>query len=267
MKKYFLITALLGALMTANAQSISVPPGKKFIVTAANTSSISVSVMGQTIDNVTDITSIQDYTVKSVGPKGYTLILVPKRVSGTVSVMGQEQKFDTDDEASKEAPLTSGSGNVINKPQEIIIENGKVISASAEFSNVLAAIGMSDNGYGFSEFFLTRPESQLKQGSSWADSVVTETVRFVNQYVVTSVTDQQVEIRITTDMKMNALMKQAGMEVKSNMKGFSTATRIYDRKTGLMIIEKRATEMTGMADAMGVNAPMTIKSTTQINIK
>lgn len=232
-----------------------------------NTSTTTFTVMGQSIDNTTDMNSVQDYSVQNVHATGYTLLMTTKKISGSVSVMGQEKKFDSDDEAIKKSPQMAGPLSVIGKSQEIKVENGKV-TASEDMSKVLSRFGMStDIEEGFATLFFMPDMPGIRQGSSWADSTISATFKVINQYIVTAVTETQVELRVTSDSKMNMTINQAGMTMQTDMKGFSTSTRSYDKRTGLLITEKRAAEMTGTAEGMGVKAPMNIKSTSLITIK
>lgn len=267
MNRFFLTACLASLALVSGAQAISVPAGKKFQVVINSTSNTSVTVMGQSIDNTNDMTSLADYTVTNVTPTGYTLSYITRKISGTVSVMGQEQKFDTDDEAFKNSPQAAGILGFIGKPQEIKVENGHV-AVSESMDNILSKIGMSGtNQDEFSKLFFMPRIPGMKQGTSWSDSTVSPAFKLVNQYLVTSVTDQQVEMRVTTDTKMNTKIKQGAMDVETDMRGFATATRVYDRQTGLLVSQKLAAEMTGTAEGMGVKAPMTIKSTTLITVK
>ena len=267
MKRYFLVACLTGFAITANAQVIRVPAGKKFQVVMSSTATTSVTVMGQTIDNINDLSAVQDYTIQSVSKTGFAMTMVTKKISGSVSIMGHEQKFDSDDEATKNSPQMTGPLSYIGKPQEIKVENGKV-TTSEEMNRMLSSIGMNADIEGeVAKLFFMPTFEGVKQGSGWTDSTVAEGFKIVNQYLVTSVTGDQVEMRVATDTRMNTTIKQAGMDVQADMKGFSTSTRTYDKKTGLLITEKGASEITGTADGMGVKAPMTVKSTSLITVK
>ncbi len=267
MKRHCLIAFLTLLVIGGNAQAIRVPAGKKFQAVVNNIATTTVTVMGQSVENVTNITVVHEYTVTGVTATGYSLSLFVKKVNGTVSIMGQEQKFDSDNESTRNSPQMAGAMELIGKPQEIKVENGHVV-ASESMDKILSTIGGSGAGQNDFIMLLFMPSiSDLKQGAAWADSTVSPELKIVNQYLVTHITDQQVEMRVTADTKINSTIKQAGMEMQSDMKGFSNATRVYDRKTGLLISEKVASEMAGTAEAMGLKAPMTIKLNTLITIQ
>jgi hypothetical protein len=268
MKKIIFAVGLL--LITSGivtAQSIRTVTGKKFGVTILNTTITNMSMMGQDLEMNIGSNAEQEYEVKTVTASGFSLLLTLKRITGSASVMGQEQKFDSDDEATRNIPGMGELFKQINKQQEIKVENGKTIS-SGDTTAAVSGMGMNlGNLLDVSNLFLTVPIAQLKQGYSWTDSSISENTRTVNQYLVTSTANQQVEVKVSTDTKIKATLQQGGVEVKQDMKGFSTATRLYDSSNGLLISEKLSLEMTGTAEVMGMNAPMTVKTTITTTVK
>ena len=268
MKKIFFTAGLLLiASGIVTAQAIRTAAGKKFGVTIVNTTATNMSMMGQDLEMNIGSNAVQEYEVKTITASGYSLLLTQKRISGSASVMGQEQKFDSDDEATRNIPGMGELFKQINQQQEIKVENGKTIS-SGDTTATFSGMGMNlSNLLDVTKLFLTVPAAQLKQGYSWADSSISENTRTVNQYLVTSTANQQVEVKVSTDTKIKATLLQGGVEVKQDMKGFSTATRLYDSSNGLLISEKLSLEMTGTAEVMGMNAPMTVKTTITSTVK
>ena len=249
------------------AQSIRIATGKKFGVTILNATVTNMSMMGQDLEMNIGSNAEQEYEVKTVTASGFSLLRTQKRITASASVMGQEQKFDSDDEAARDIPGMGELFKQINKQQEIKVENGKTVS-SGDTVSAVSGMGMNlGNLLDVSKLFLTVPAAQLKQGYSWADSSISENTRTVNQYLVTSTANQQVEVKVSTDTKIKATLQQGGVEVKQDMKGFSTATRLYDSSNGLLISEKLSLEMTGTAEVMGMNAPMTVKTTITTTVK
>jgi hypothetical protein len=265
--KLFFTSVLTLAACVSNAQSIKVPVGKTFTVTMVNTNITNMSMMGQDVEMNTSGSTMQECAVKSITDSGYSLLLTQKKISGSVSVMGQENKFDSDDSSSQNTPGMSEAFKLINKTQEIKVVNGKTTTSDG-INGIFAKVGMSpDNMMDVTKFFLTIPVAKIKQGYSWSDSTISETVKIVNQYIITGIADQQISINVSTDTKINMTMKQGEMDVKTNMKGFSTATRVYDMNNGLLVNEKVSLEMTGTAEIMGMSAPMTTKGTLTTTIK
>lgn len=266
MKKILFAGCLLLVTAATYTQSIKVPPGKKITVSLNNTSTTTMSVMGQSVESLVVMNAVQEYTVQSVSQTGYTLLFVPKKISGSVSVMGQEQKFDSEDTTAKGSQPMEALNKLMNKPEHITVENGQP-TFDGQINNTLSSIGMSSSDLlDFGKlFFFNLPDAQVKQGYSWSDSSVSENNRVVNQYVITDIHNGQVEVRVSTDSKIRTTVKQAGMELKEDMKGFSTALRVY--ANGLLVSEKVSLTMAGTAEIMGMSAPMTIVSTITTNVK
>jgi len=84
---------------------------------------------------------------------------------------------------------------------------------------------------------------------------------------VMSVTATEIELNITTDSRINTVASMQGMEIKQNMKGFTTAKRWYNRNNGLLLKEESTTDMAGTTETTETSSPMTLKIVLKIVVE
>jgi len=263
---FLLITLFITGAV--GAQSIRVAAGKKFKVVSDAKTISGTSVMGQQMDASTHSTSITEYEIKTVNANGYTLVSAIKRITGSLNVMGgQEQNFDSDDESSRNNPEMADAFKMIDQKQEVTVDNGKTVN-KGEGANLLSQIsGGTDNLYDAAKLILSIPVNQLKEGYHWSDSSFSAESDMISQYTITKTGNAQVEITVNIDLKINGTIKQAGMEIKQKMQGTTTAIRLYNMVSGLLISEKSSVDMTGSAEMMGMNVPVTVKGTIETTVE
>ncbi|MDE3143308.1 MAG: hypothetical protein KGL19_04080, partial [Bacteroidota bacterium] len=123
MKK--LIIALPIILLATSIQAQTV--GKKFQALASVKSNTTVNQMGteMEIPSTGDITT--DFEVKSLAGKTVTLTSTLKRIAGGMTMMGNEQKFDSNDSATLNNPQLAEALKELNKPGDITVEIGKAV--------------------------------------------------------------------------------------------------------------------------------------------
>ena len=114
MKRIFIGFAIILLATEIHAQTISA--GKKFLVVAAVKTNTSVSQMGTEMEIPANGTINTDFEVKSVSGKTVVFIITLKRISGGVTMMGNEQNFDSADSATAANPQLAEVLKDINKP-------------------------------------------------------------------------------------------------------------------------------------------------------
>jgi hypothetical protein len=268
MKKSIIVAALFAAAFTANAQAPKLPAGTKFKVVTESNNITSMSMMGQDIELSNGSKSYADFHLKSVSGSSYQLSTSITRISGSVSAMGNEQTFDSEDASLKSNPMMAEQLKMLNKPIDFTIENGKVVNtASAAGSDVLTALlGQTNGTTDQAKYFLTLPAASIKPAYQW--SVVDNKPDAASEslYVIAEVNATDISVNVLTNVKLATTLNQNGMEIKQNTQGTMKAKRIYDAKTGLLKSETATGALKGTMNVMGQDAPIDLKVTTKSSV-
>lgn len=259
-----IMLALGGAL---SAQSIKLPAGKKISVTVESKLESSTTIMGNQMDIENLTSNFADYEVKTVTDTGYTMNMVLKRVKASVSMSGQEQSFDSDDDAARNNPQLAELFSMINKPNEVVVgTHGASVKGEAGTKALQMGIPVNENDQ--AKFILLLNEVvKLQEGNHWIDSTVSEGNRMLNDYTISKTDDQTAEVLVKTTLQVNNTLKQFGMDVKQSLHGTVNSKRLYNKSNGQLIKEVSELAISGTMDMMGQSAPMTIKGavTTTVN--
>jgi hypothetical protein len=268
MKKSILFAALFVAAFTTNAQAPKLPAGTKFKVVTESNNITSMSMMGQDIELSNGSKSYADFHLKSVSGSSYQLSTSITRISGSVSAMGNEQTFDSEDASLKSNPMMAEQLKMLNKPIDFTIENDKVVNTtSAAGSDVLTALlGQTNGTTEQAKYFLTLPAASIKASHQWSvvdnkPGAATESL-----FVISEVTATDISVNVLTNAKITSTMNQNGMEIKQNTQGTIKAKRIYDARTGLLKSETATGALKGTMNVMGQDAPIDLKVTTKSSV-
>jgi len=268
MKKTILFAALFVAAFTTNAQAPKLPAVTKFKVVTESNNIASRSMMGQDIELSNGSKVYQNFELKSVTGAGYQLATSITRIAGSISAMGNEQTFDSEDASLKSNPMMAEQLKMLNKPIDFTIENGKVVNTtSAAGSDVLTALLGQTNGTAEqAKYFLTLPAASIKASHQW--SVVDNKPDAASEslYVISEVTATDISVNVLTNVKLATTLNQNGMEIKQNTQGTIKAKRIYDARTGLLKSETATGALKGTMNVMGQDAPIDLKVTTKSSV-
>ncbi len=267
MKKVNIALIMLALGGTLSAQSIKLPAGKKMSVTIESKLESSTTIMGNQMDIENTTSNFADYEVKAVSDTGYTMNMVLKRIKASLSMSGQEQSFDSDDDAARNNPQLAELFNMINKPNEVVV-GAHGASVKGEMGTKAIQTGIPVNENDQAKFILMQNELiKLAQGNQWIDSTLSEGNRIVNEYTISKTDDQTAEVLVKTTMQVNNTLKQFGMDVKQSLHGTVNSKRLYNKSTGQLIKEASELAISGTMDMMGQSAPMSIKGaiTTTVN--
>lgn len=253
--------------LSLSAQSIRLPAGKKMSVTAETKMASSTAVMGQQMDIENTITNISEIELKTVTNTGYIITATVKRIKASISISGQEQSFDSDEETSRNNPQMAALFAMLDKPNEIEVgEHGATIKG--DIGAKALQMGIPVNANDQAKYILMQQEiSKLTSGNHWFDSTVAEGNRMINEYTVNKTDDLTAEVLVKTTVDVNTTLQQFGMDIKQSMQGTINAKRLYTKSTGLLIKEESEMVMTGTMDIMGQSSPLNIKGkiTTTVN--
>lgn len=267
MRKLVMTSMILGCIITAKAQQIKLPVGKKFqMITEVKGNNVT-SAMGQDMEMSNTTTVYIDHELKSVGTNKFSMGVTIKRIAASVSMMGQEQSFDSDDEAVRSNPALADAFKSLGKEAEITVDAGKV-TIQGEMLEALKTIpGAASEGNDMGRVFLLLKDDEIKEGYTWTSNSSSESGTTETSNTIEKVTDKEIQILANSTLKISSTMTQNGMEIKQKTEGNVKSTRIYDRITGLMISEISVSDIKGNVEVMGQQMPMTSKIETKTSVK
>lgn len=268
MLKLILTSFSVASILLASAQQLKLPIGKKFQMITETKGNNVTSMMGQDMEMSTSTTVYVDNELKSASSNKFTIGLTIKRVVGNISVMGQEQTFDSDDESLRSNPAFAEATQVLGKEAEVVIEDGKV-SKTSEIAELTKAMSPGDFStiLDIGRFFLLLKEADIKVGYAWTSNNTSETAATENNYIIEKITDKEVEVVVQSKVKISATINQNGMDIKQQTEGTVKATRTYDKQTGLLISEVANGAIKGNMEIMGQQVPLDSKVEAKTTIK
>lgn len=267
MQKINIFLAILFSGISVAAQSIKLPAGKKLSVITETKLASSTTVMGNQMDIDNTSTNFADYEVKTVSNTGYSMNMTLKRLKTYVSVAGNEQTFDTDDESARNNPQYAELFKELNKPNEIEVGAGGVTGKGDVFSKAIR-MGIPANETDQAKYILMQKDiNRLAPGKQWSDSTHSEGNRAISEYLVSKADEATAEVLVKTELHVNTTLKEFGMDVKQIMQGTVNAKRLYNRLTGQLLKEDSEMVISGSMEMMGQSSPLNIKgkTTTTVN--
>jgi hypothetical protein len=261
MKKLTALLVICLWVISIHAQTIKVNIGKKIQTVSVITLKTTVNQMGTEMVIPTTANVNIDFELKSVTNKEITLTSTLKRVTGDITVMGNEQKYDSDDSTTAKNPMAAEALKDLNKPKDIIVKVGKP-SLTNDISGAQSGEEIA-NG-----LFIPVDAASAKEGFSWIDSSSsTEGSKMVNNYTLNKVSKEEVTVKVISTNTLITTRQQMGMEMKVNMQGTTEGMRIYNVSTGLLKSASNTFTSSGNNEIMGNSIPVSIKGTAFVTVK
>jgi len=176
-----------------------------------------------------------------------------KKIKGSVTMMGQEQSFDSDDNTSLSNPLVQNMLKSLSTKVPFILKKG-VSDAKLTTTELVQSNGNDI------VWKLTLPTTQLatlKENNQWIDTIAEKETgsSVITNYNVTKIGNQEVWVDGIAEVKFNNTIEQMGMQMKQHLIGTISFKRIYNEK-GVLKSETRSTNLSGKMDAMGQQMPV-----------
>ena len=261
-------TFLLLMINGINAQTKLVV-GKKFNITQetalTNTSNMLGSNMttsiNDTVNFVVEVKSIIDSTMK--------VTCTLKRVKGLMSMMGQEQVFDSEDASTTSNPMIANILKDMNKEQEFVLINGKIKNSSASKSNIpeeLAANGIvASNEALVADLFIPATIIGKAKGYQWTDEQASDdgNNKSITIFSIVDANPSIIEISSNTSISSKGSSKMMGYDVKQNLTGTRTSSQQFNVLLGILSSSDQTITMTGTAEVMSMNFPINSKIQTK----
>lgn len=259
MKKSAILFVICLWAISSQSQTIKVGAGKKIKTVSVIKMNTTVNQMGTDMEIPATTNLDLDFDVKSVSDKQVVLSSTLKKIYGSVTVMGNEQKFDSNDSSTTKNPMMAEALKNLNKPGDLTVEVGKP-KLTQDFT------GAQSGEEILNSLFIPIDGGSAKEGLSWGDSSAAEGSKMFNNYTITKVANNEVVVKVISSNTIVTTKQQMGMEVKVNMKAVTTGLRTFDVNSGLLKSASYTFTSDGNNEVMGNSFPVTIKGTANITV-
>ncbi|HVG41561.1 MAG TPA: DUF6263 family protein [Chitinophagaceae bacterium] len=283
--KHVLSVAFIALTLSASAQKVNnklnFQKGQKLEMVSKVNTTVSMEMMGQSLDTKIDATITRTFDVEDVTSNGATIEHKVKRVQTNLEIpMQGTQTFDSD----KESDMKSENGKAMekalkNKYKMTLNGDGKIATIKADDDNPnknpskdedMMSTAMAQMAAGFdlpkvgdkSEFAIL-PAKELGKGESWTDTA--NNIKAV--YTVSDITATDVVINYTEEGTTSRKQEAMGQEINMSSKDKTTGKITIDRKSGLLKEKTATTSSEGNMEVGGQSMPMNTKVTKTITVK
>ena len=277
MKK--ITTLIVAAITVANisfAQSatdkILLNKSQKLQATTTTNGSLSMEMMGESMETISETSGTNTMDVKDVTPGGYIITnTINKLKIKTKGGMTPEGEFDSD----KKEDMDTEIGKRIKdrfQPKDIEITfTGKPVEKPAktepeDIDKVMQSVMSGTGNNGIADVFMLIPSGK-KAGDVWADSSNKDGIKINNNYTLKQLNGKEAIVTINTLSNIKKTAQAQGAELTINMDSKITSDNIVDITTGLVKERKTTVEGKGTLGAGGQEMPMTTKVTSVTTVK
>ncbi len=264
------ILSLVLIVSVLNAQSQQVTQGTKIQVNQVQKFNNSSTMMG--MDMQTDINGTADIEIeiKSVRDSIISLSATTTHFKGSVSIMGQENKFDSNDPTTMNNPMVAPFLVDLNKPKEFVLVNGNIVSNEKSSIDAIASTGLQINLPEIvGQLFVSSTIKNKAEGFKWTAEDKSEdgNQKSISILSISKLKESTIEVTVNNSLSSKGTTKMMGMDVAQNIKGTRASTITYNRVTGILSSVSQNIELKGTAEVMGTALPINTKGTitTKVN--
>jgi len=259
----------------ASAQSIKLSAGATLELNQNIDMNTKSTMMGTEIEGTTNAKNKVLAKIKSVKDSVMVVVFTIKRIQGSISMMGQNQQFDSDDSSNKSNPAYEAIAGNLNKEEEHTFVNGMLVNDSKKASssnenagNLIGGFSVSNTEFA-SKLFSPIEAKGKAIGFKWPSEEKTEDTSStsISIYSITKATDTELEITQNTTQKARGTIKAMGMEVKQNTTSIISNVCVYSKTTGLLKKWVSNNLTNGTAEMMGTNVPINMKITSTATVE
>lgn len=258
--------------MAQTKSSVNLKKGQKFVVENKSETTSSTEVQGQSMDTKINATTAYKIDVNDK-TDNYHLTNTISNMKMDMSMMGQEQKFDSDDSTDMKGTIGSLLKDYINHPEEVEMDQtGNVIlkdkDSASENSGPLAyqLKALETSGYGTTLAFQSLPKN-IKVGGTWTDSSNENNVSKKITYLVKEINGNIATITLSGTISTEATMENQGMEINTKVAGKISGQETVDITTGIVQSNTSTIEQSGTVTAMGQDMPTSTKVISTTTVK
>lgn len=268
-----IVIVFSGTTVFSQTVKLTLAPGAKYEVTATMKMASVANAMGQNIETNIDSENTELFEVVSIAANNNELSAVIKRIKFSMSGMGQDMSYDSDNKNSK-GEMAEMLGGKVEKPYKAIYDdNGKVlnqdiVAAAQPGMPIPGAPAPSGKTDLVDDSFIGKT---LANGYSWPDSSNSDKGKMKTitkgNYKVLNIEKNIATITYEGTLQQSGVIEQMGMEM--NMSGTSNVTKqiLLDLKTGLIIQANSNTKGTSNIEVMGSSFPVESDITTTKKIR
>lgn len=260
----------------ASAQSIKLSAGATLEINQNMDVSSKSNMMGTEIEVKTKGTSKMLVKIKSVKDSIMVIGFTIKRIQGSISMMGQNQEFDSNDSSNKSNPAYEAIASNLNKEEEHTFVNGKLINDSKKESDpnesavYMLGGGLNVSNTEFASKLFSPIEAKGKAiGFKWTSEGKSDDTGSVSIsiYSITKATDTELEITENNTQKIKKTVKAMGLEVKQTSTSIISNICVYSKTTGLLKKWVSNNLTNGTAEMMGTSVPINMKITSTATVE
>ncbi|MDX1936797.1 MAG: DUF6263 family protein [Flavihumibacter sp.] len=259
----FVLTATIGL----QAQKIVIAKGQKLETTISTKMTMTMEMMGQSMENLTETVGTTVTEVKEASANGFTLSQLLKKMTMNATMMGQEISFDSDKKEDMDGQMGEAVKGKIGVEEEYKISaTGKVLVAPESKSgesnpmNDLSGVSGSIAVGQQLPYLVPVPSKTLKPGDTWVDSSGTaETVKLVNTYTLKEIKGDELIVAVTGVMVKNGATEMNGMEMQIELNGTIKGESVYETATGWLKNGSTNMDVKGSISVMGQSVPIDMK--------
>ena len=262
MLKYVIFTFILLIGVRSSAQEYNRFLHKKFEVKQQQKNTTTLFAQGEEILFYSDKTIQSFCTVIEVSPKGFQLQINTQSVTGQLNAFGQEQHFSTTDQSALAPADSAAIQSLLNKVQLVKVQNHQQIFVS-DNNNDTSKGNVFVVPDDVTKYFLALPATALKLGYSWVDSTEVDSSKTVNQYIISKIDADSLQVTVFSTLQQRTIVKQQNQQMIQQLKGYAKAERWYDLKQRILKQELLNTTFNGMSGINSESLPISIKINTQ----
>jgi Family of unknown function (DUF6263) len=253
--------------------------GQKLELSNEVKSKISMEMMGQSMEIISNVNMLQAIEVNEKSDSGYAVSATLKKMKMEGSAMGQNMNYDSEKKEDQDTEIGKNFKNKINAVTESQVnENGKTTSVKklatevegAEGGNPMAMMqnmgGGNNEEAGAGAAFMVLPAGK-KVSDSWSDSSNADGVKVNRTYTVKDVKGSETTVTLKGTQSISKKIENQGMEVNVLMDTKLSGEITVDTTTGLVKQKTITVEGTGTSEVMGQSIPITTVSTTTTIVK
>lgn len=277
--KRVLLVASLFSVMSVSAQSVSLKAtltkGQQIEQVSKINALITQEMMGQTMEINMESNTTALVEVKDNVPDGYKVANTLKKMTMTMNVMGNEQKFDSDKPEDLNGPIGNGVKDKLNVTKEYTINKEGIVTSTPEgkaeekadpnsvMSNMINGATTDEKKGLAHSAFANLPAGGAKVGQSWTDSTSEGGSKTINTYTLRSVQGNDGIVDVKSNLSISQEMEQQGMQMQMSLTGNVTGEYNFDIKSGIVTSRKLKTVASGQIDVMGQTVPLSLNSTVE----
>jgi len=251
-----------------NNNILKLTKGQKYLVENKITTANTIEMMGQSMDNNTNMSSTYKIEVTGNEENSYNLTNTITNIKMNMNMMGQELKFDSDRQEDMDGQIGSTFKEVVNQPKKVKLDKaGKVLSTESDsLTGMVKELNFDIAGFGSQLAFQPLPPG-LKKGTTWTDSTNSEGTSRTATYTVKEINGNIATITFTGNLSTENTIEQAGMELKQKTAGAYSGEELVDIHTGIIQSNSSTTKATGAVTVMGQDLPITTQVTSTTAVK